>query len=151
MPSRGDSESGSGGGMSSQRSGSGDPEVVRQFEGRLQKLEAESEVLQKRIETSESNGRATIAELRGEIPGLITGEVGKHIGATTDAVNEAVSRVTRLETDFTRERERWSTIVTSFDHRLDHRLRSFRQDVTVMLAGISVLVLAMLLLLLMRR
>jgi hypothetical protein len=41
--------------------------------------------------------------------------------------------------------------VTSFDQRLDSRLRSFRQDVTVMLSGMAVLILAMLMLLLLRR
>ena len=53
--------------------------------------------------------------------------------------------------DWGRERERWANVVTSFDQRLDTRLRSFRQDVTVMLTGMAVLILAMLMLLLLRR
>ncbi len=128
-----------------------DVAALRQYEGRIIKLEADHEALRQRVEQGESNARASVAELRGEVPGLIAGEVGKHLSATAESVTDVVSRVGRLENDFTRERERWSTIVTSFDHRLDHRLRSFRQDVTVMLAGMSVLILAMLMLLLMSR
>ncbi|MBM4417045.1 MAG: hypothetical protein FJ033_01805 [Chloroflexi bacterium] len=128
-----------------------DMAALRQYEGRIIKLEADHEALRQRVEQSESNARASVAELRGEVPGLIAGEVGKHMSATVESVTDVVGRVGRLENDFTRERERWLAIVTSFDHRLDHRLRSFRQDVTVMLAGMSVLILAMLMLLLMSR
>jgi hypothetical protein len=82
---------------------------------------------------------------------MVSGEVARHVTATNEAVAELGGRVGRVESEFTRERERWANVVTSFDQRLDGRLRSFRQDVTVMLTGMAVLILAMLMLLLLRR
>jgi hypothetical protein len=125
--------------------------AVREHAARLVRLESEGDVVRQRLEAVEANLRQGMTELRAELPPMISAEVQRHATATNEAVAEVVGRVGRLEGDFTRERERWGTLVTSFDQRLDHRLRSFRQDVTVMLAGMAVLVLAMLMLLLMRR
>lgn len=125
--------------------------VVREHAARLVRLESEGETMRGRLDKIEAGLRQGVQELRNEIPTLIASEVARHATPTNEAVTELSGRVTRMETDFTRERERWSTVVTSFDQRLDHRLRSFRQDVTVMLAGMAVLILAMLMLLLMRR
>jgi hypothetical protein len=125
--------------------------AVRDHAVRLVKLESEADVVRQHLDSVEANLRQGLVELRAEIPNLISTEVQRQTTTTTEAVADVVGRVGRLEGDFTRERERWGTLVTNFDQRLDHRLRSFRQDVTVMLAGMAVLVLAMLMLLLMRR
>jgi hypothetical protein len=125
--------------------------AVREHAARLVRLESEGDVVRQRLEAVEANLRQGLTELRAELPPMISAEVQRHSTATNEAVADVVGRVGRLEGDFTRERERWGSLVTSFDQRLDHRLRSFRQDVTVMLAGMAVLVLAMLMLLLMRR
>jgi hypothetical protein len=125
--------------------------AMREHATRLVRLESESDNVRQRVDTIEANLRSGLAELRAELPAIVTGEVGRVMSTTNEAVADIGGRVGRLESDFTRERERWSNLVTSFDQRLDHRLRSFRQDVTVMLAGMAVLVLAMLMLLLMRR
>jgi len=118
---------------------------------RISRLETNNEDLGKRIDSIEANLRAGLNELRLELPGAVTAEIGRHLTPTNEALAELGGRVGRMETDFTRERERWAGIVTSFDQRLDQRLRSFRQDVTVMLTGMAVLILAMLMLLLLRR
>jgi hypothetical protein len=125
--------------------------AVRDHAVRLVKLESEADVVRQHLDSVEANLRQGLVELRAEIPNLISTEVQRQTTTTNEAVADVVGRVGRLEGDFTRERERWGTLVTNFDQRLDHRLRSFRQDVTVMLAGMAVLVLAMLMLLLMRR
>lgn len=118
---------------------------------RISRLESGTDEMRTRIDSIEANLRAGLNELRGEIPGIVTGEVGRHLTPTNEAVAELGGRIGRMETDFGRERERWAGIVTSFDQRLDQRLRSFRSDVTVMLTGMAVLILAMLMLLLLRR
>lgn len=125
--------------------------ATREHATRIVRLEADGDAVRQRVDAIEANLRNGLAELRAELPGAITGEVGRVMSTTNEALADVSGRVGRLENDFTRERERWSSLVTSFDQRLDHRLRSFRQDVTVMLAGMAVLVLAMLMLLLMRR
>lgn len=125
--------------------------VMREHAARLVRLESEGDVARQRLDAVEANLRQGLHELRTELPTMITAEVQRSTTTTNEAVADVVGRVGRLEGDFTRERERWGSLVTSFDQRLDHRLRSFRQDVTVMLAGMAVLVLAMLMLLLMRR
>jgi hypothetical protein len=118
---------------------------------RIDRLESDRDDVRSRLDSVEATLRAGLADLRTELPGIITGEVAKHTTATNEAVAELGGRVGRIESEFTRERERWSSVVTSFDQRLDTRLRSFRQDVTVMLTGMAVLILAMLMLLLLRR
>lgn len=118
---------------------------------RISRLETNNEDVRTRLDSIEANLRAGLTELRGELPGIVTGEVTRHLMPTNEALAELGGRVGRMETDFTRERERWAGVVTSFDQRLDQRLRSFRQDVTVMLTGMAVLILAMLMLLLLRR
>jgi hypothetical protein len=118
---------------------------------RIDRLELERDDARHRIESVEASLRAGLADLRADLPGLITGEVARQVAATNDAVAEIGGRVGRIEGEFTRERERWANVVTSFDQRLDSRLRSFRQDVTVMLSGMAVLILAMLMLMLLRR
>jgi hypothetical protein len=118
---------------------------------RIDRLESDRDEVRHRLDSVEASLRAGLADLRSELPSMITGEVARHATATNEAVAEIGGRVGRIETEFTRERERWSTVVTSFDQRLDQRLRSFRQDVTVMLTGMAVLILAMLMLLLLRR
>ena len=125
--------------------------AVREHAARLIRLESEGDVVRQRLDAVEANLRQGLMDLRGELPPMIAAEVQRSTTTTNEAVADVVGRVGRMENDFTRERERWGTLVTSFDQRLDHRLRSFRQDVTVMLAGMAVLVLAMLMLLLMRR
>jgi hypothetical protein len=125
--------------------------AVRDHAARLVRIESEADVTRQRLESVEGNLRQSLMELRAEMPTMISTEVQRQTTNTNEAVADVVGRVGRLEGDFTRERERWATVVTNFDQRLDHRLRSFRQDVTVMLAGMAVLVLAMLMLLLMRR
>jgi hypothetical protein len=119
--------------------------------GRIDRIESDREDLRHRIDSVESMLRAGLSDLRTELPGIITGEIAKHTTATNEAVAELGGRMGRMENEFTRERERWSNVVTSFDQRLDQRLRSFRQDVTVLLTGMAVLILAMLMLLLLRR
>jgi hypothetical protein len=118
---------------------------------RIDRLEVDRDDTRHRLESVEASLRAGLADLRADLPSLITGEVARHVAATNDAVAELGGRVGRIEGEFTRERERWANVVTSFDQRLDSRLRSFRQDVTVMLSGMAVLILAMLMLLLLRR
>jgi hypothetical protein len=118
---------------------------------RIDRLEAGRDEARHRLDSVETSLRAGLADLRAELPSLITAEVARHTTATNEVVAELGGRVGRMETEFTRERERWATVVTSFDQRLDQRLRSFRQDVTVMLTGMAVLILAMLMLLLLRR
>ena len=118
---------------------------------RLARLETQNDDVRRRFDGIEANLRSGLADLRTELPGMITGEVARHVTPTNEAVADIGGRLGRMETDFTRERERWSNVVTSFDQRLDTRLRSFRQDVTVMLTGMAVLVLAMLMMLLLRR
>ncbi len=118
---------------------------------RLAHLETQNDDVRKRFDGMEANLRSGLADLRSELPNMITGEVARHVTPTNEAVADVGGRLGRMETDFTRERERWSNVVTSFDQRLDTRLRSFRQDVTVMLTGMAVLVLAMLMMLLLRR
>ena len=118
---------------------------------RLARLETQNDDVRRRFDGIDANLRSGLADLRTELPGMITGEVARHVTPTNEAVADIGGRLGRMETDFTRERERWSNVVTSFDQRLDTRLRSFRQDVTVMLTGMAVLVLAMLLMLLLRR
>jgi hypothetical protein len=125
--------------------------ATRDQAARIVRVESESEVLRQRLDAAELGLRQELAELRAELPQVVAAEIGRQGAATNEALADVAGRVGRLEADFTQERDRWSNLVTSFDHRLDHRLRSFRQDVTVMLAGMAVLVLAMLLLLLMRR
>jgi hypothetical protein len=128
-----------------------EPSSVRDQAARIVKVESESEVLRQRLDAVELSLGQELTDLRGDLPQMIAAEVGRHAAATNDVLADAVGRVGRLESEFSHERDRWSNLVTNFDLRLDHRLRSFRQDVTVMLAGMAVLVLAMLLLLLMRR
>jgi hypothetical protein len=118
---------------------------------RIDRLESDRDDVRHRLDSVEASLRAGLAELRTELPSLITGEVARHTTATNEAVAELGGRVGRMESEFSRERERWASVVTSFDQRLDQRLRSFRQDVTVMLTGMAVLILAMLMLLLLRR
>ena len=118
---------------------------------RLARLETQNDDVRRRFEGIEANVRSGLADLRTELPNMITGEVARHVTPTNEAVADIGGRLGRIETDFTRERERSSNVVTSFDQRLDTRLRSFRQDVTVMLTGMAVLVLAMLMMLLLRR
>jgi hypothetical protein len=118
---------------------------------RIDRLESDRDDARHRLDAVEASLRAGLADLRSELPSLITGEVARHVAPTNDAVADLGGRVGRIEGEFTRERERWASAVTSFDQRLDSRLRSFRQDVTVMLSGMAVLVLAMLMLLLLRR
>ena len=127
--------------------GAVDEEATR----RISLLETDSEDLKKRLEAVETRINTGFTDLRNELPTMISAEVGRLTTTTNEAVVDLGGRVSRLESDFTRERERWSSVVTSFDQRLDHRLRSFRSDVTVMLAGMGVLVLAMLMLILLRR
>ena len=114
-------------------------------------MESGSGLLERLRQQRESMESTAGTGASAEMPATVTAEVNRLTTPLNEAVADVGSRVSRLEGDFTRERERWSSIVTSFDQRLDHRLRSFRQDVTVMLAGMAVLVLAMLMLLLMRR
>ena len=128
-----------------------EPSTVRDQAARIVKVESETEVLRQRLDAVELSLRQELTDLRGDLPQMIASEVGRHAAATNEVLADVVGRVGRLESEFTHERERWSNLVTNFDLRLDHRLRSFRQDVTVMLAGMAVLVLAMLLLILMRR
>jgi hypothetical protein len=118
---------------------------------RLERLEGDRGESGKRMDALEASFRAGLADLRAELPGFVTAEIGKHTTTVNEAVAEMGGRVGRIESEFTRERERWANVVTSFDQRLDQRLRSFRQDVTVMLTGMAVLILAMLMLLLLRR
>lgn len=118
---------------------------------RLARLESGQENLGRRLDQMEVNLREGLDALRTELPGLITAEVARQVMPTNETVADLGGRVGRFETEFTRERERWSNVVTSFDQRLDQRLRSFRQDVTVMLTGMAVLILAMLMLILLRR
>ena len=118
---------------------------------RIDRLESERDDVRHRLDSVEASLRAGLADLRAELPSLITGEVARHVAPTNEAVADLGGRVGRVEGEFTRERERWANVVTSFDQRLDQRLRSFRQDVTVMLTGMAVLILAMLMLLLLRR
>ncbi|HEV8636249.1 MAG TPA: hypothetical protein VG370_18665 [Chloroflexota bacterium] len=125
--------------------------AVRDQAARIVKVESEGEVLRQRLDAAELGLRQELSELRSDLPQLVASEVGRHAAATDEALADVIGRVGRLESEFSQERDRWTNLVTSFDHRLDHRLRSFRQDVTVMLAGMAVLVLAMLLLILMRR
>jgi len=117
---------------------------------RIGRLETNQEDVRTRLDSMEANLRAGLQELRGELPNIVTAEVTRHLTPTNEALADLGGRVGRMETDFTRERERWAGVVTSFDTRLDQRLRSFRQDVTVMLTGMAVLILAMLMLLLLR-
>jgi hypothetical protein len=131
-----------------------EPEPARlapEYLQRLERLESDREDSRKRVDSVEASLRAGLADLRAELPGMMTAEISKHTTATNEAVAEIGGRLGRVETEFTRERERWANVVTSFDQRLDQRLRSFRQDVTVMLTGMAVLILAMLMLLLLRR
>jgi hypothetical protein len=125
--------------------------AVEEHAVRISRLETNNDEVRNRLDSIEGNLRAGLNELRGELPGIVTGEVTRHLTPTNEALAELGGRVGRMETDFGRERERWAGIVTSFDQRLDQRLRSFRQDVTVMLTGMAVLILAMLMLLLLRR
>lgn len=118
---------------------------------RIDRLESGRDDLSRRLDSVEASLRQGLVDLRSELPTMITGEIARHTTATNEAVAEIGGRMGRLESEFTRERERWSNVVTSFDQRLDQRLRSFRQDVTVMLTGTAVLILAMLMLLLLRR
>jgi hypothetical protein len=118
---------------------------------RIDRLELDRDDLRHRLDSVEASLRGGLADLRAGLPSMITGEVARHVTATNEAVTELGGRVGRIEGEFTRERERWANVVTSFDQRLDTRLRSFRQDVTVMLTGMAVLILAMLMLLLLRR
>lgn len=118
---------------------------------RLERLESDRDDSRRRVDSVEASLRAGLADLRAELPGMMTSEIGKHTTASNEAVAEIGGRLGRVESEFTRERERWANVVTSFDQRLDQRLRSFRQDVTVMLTGMAVLILAMLMLLLLRR
>lgn len=118
---------------------------------RIDRLETTRDDLTRRLDSVESSLRQGLVDLRSELPTIVTGEIARHTTATNEAVAEIGGRMGRMETEFTRERERWSNVVTSFDQRLDQRLRSFRQDVTVMLTGMAVLILAMLMLLLLRR
>jgi hypothetical protein len=118
---------------------------------RIDRLESDREDIRHRLESVEASLRSGLADLRADLPNLITGEVTRHVAVTNEAVAELGGRVGRIEGEFTRERERWANVVTSFDQRLDSRLRSFRQDVTVMLSGMAVLILAMLMLMLLRR
>jgi hypothetical protein len=118
---------------------------------RIVKVESEGEVLRQRLDAVELSLRQELAELRRDVSDVVAADVARHTASTSEVLSDAVGRVGRLEAELTQERDRWSNVVTNFDLRLDHRLRSFRQDVTVMLAGMAVLVLAMLLLLLMRR
>ena len=125
--------------------------IVEEHVVRISRLETNNDEVRNRLDSIEANLRGGLNELRLELPGIVTGEVTRHLTPTNEAVAELGGRVGRMETDFGRERERWAGIVTSFDQRLDQRLRSFRQDVTVMLTGMAVLILAMLMLLLLRR
>lgn len=125
--------------------------AVEEHSGRLNRLEASTTDVQRRLESVESDLRAGLADLRRELPNVITAEVARTIGTTNEAVTELGGRLGKFETEFTRERDRWSTVVQTFDQRMDQRLRSFRQDVTVMLTGMAVLILAMLMMLLLRR
>ena len=118
---------------------------------RIDRLEIDRDDLRHRLDSVEASLRSGLADLRGELPAVVTAEVGRHLTPTNEAVAELGGRVGRIEGEFTRERERWANVVTSFDQRLDTRLRSFRQDVTVMLTGMAVLILAMLMLMLLRR
>ena len=118
---------------------------------RIDRLELGRDDLRHRLDSVEASLRGGIADLRAGLPGMITTEVARHATATNEAVAELGGRVGRIESEFTRERERWANVVTSFDQRLDTRLRSFRQDVTVMLTGMGILILAMLMLMLLRR
>jgi hypothetical protein len=125
--------------------------VIDDIGRRIGRVESGNDEVRRRLETVEATLRSGLQELRTELPGIVTAEVSRHMQPTTDAVTELGGRLGRVETDFSRERERWSNVITTFDQRLDHRLRSFRQDVTVMLTGMAVLVLAMLMLILLRR
>jgi len=121
---------------------------------RIDRLESGRDDLSRRLDSVEASLRQGLVDLRSELPTMptmITGEVARHTTATNEAVAAIGGRMGRLESEFTRERERWSNVVTSFDQRLDQRLRSFRQDVTVMLTGMAVLILATLMMLLLRR
>ena len=140
--------------VASQVSGGSSPDYgprIDEVVTRLARLETQNDDVRRRFDGIEANLRSGLADLRTELPGMITGEVARHVTPTNEAVADIGGRLGRMETDFTRERERWSNVVTSFDQRLDTRLRSFRQDVTVMLTGMAVLVLAMLMMLLLRR
>jgi hypothetical protein len=128
-----------------------EPSTVRDQAARIVKVESETEVLRQRLDAVEQNLRQELTDARSDVAQVIAAEVGRHTAGTSEVMSDVVGRVGRLESEFTSERDRWSNLVMNFDLRLDHRLRSFRQDVTVMLAGMAVLVLAMLLLLLMRR
>jgi hypothetical protein len=125
--------------------------ILEEHAVRIGRLETSNDDIRNRLDSIEANLRGGLNELRLELPGIVTGEIGRHLTPTNEALADLGGRVGRMETDFSRERERWAGIVTSFDQRLDQRLRSFRQDVTVMLTGMAVLILAMLMLLLLRR
>ncbi len=125
--------------------------AVEEHAVRISRLESNQDDIRTRLDSIEANLRAGLSELKSELPGIVTAEVTRHLTPTNEAVAELGGRLGRMESDFTRERERWAGVVTSFDQRLDQRLRSFRQDVTVMLTGMAVLILAMLMLLLLRR
>jgi len=124
--------------------------AVEEHAVRISRLESGQDDVKTRLDSIESNLRAGLNELRADLPGIVTAEVTRHLTPTNEAVAELGGRLGRFESEFTRERERWAGVVTSFDQRLDQRLRSFRQDVTVMLTGMAVLILAMLMLLLLR-
>ena len=87
---------------------------------RIGRLETNNEDLGKRIDSIEANLRAGLNELRLELPGAVTAEIGRHLTPTNEALAELGGRVGRMETDFTRERERWAGIVTSFDQQHQH-------------------------------
>jgi hypothetical protein len=125
--------------------------AVEEHAVRISRLESNQDEIRNRLDSIEANLRAGLSDLKSELPGVVTAEVTRHLTPTNEAVAELGGRLGRIESDFTRERERWAGVVTSFDQRLDQRLRSFRQDVTVMLTGMAVLILAMLMLLLLRR
>jgi hypothetical protein len=124
--------------------------LIEEHAVRIGRLEGNHEDVRNRLDSIEANLRAGLNELRGDLPNMVTAEVTRHLTPTNEALADLGGRMGRMETDFSRERERWAGVVTSFDQRLDQRLRSFRQDVTVMLTGMAVLILAMLMLLLLR-
>src|SRR5690349_20627013 len=77
---------------------------------RIGRLESNHEDVRTRLDSIEANLRAGLNELRGELPNIVTAEVTRHLTPTNEALADLGGRVDRMETDFSRERERWEGI-----------------------------------------
>src|SRR2546430_11428234 len=67
--------------------------AVEEHAVRLSRLESNQDDIKNRLDSIESNLRSGLNELRGELPGIVTAEVSRHLTPTNEAVADLGGRL----------------------------------------------------------